>query len=55
MKENFSGQRFKSVEELFLAVGTFLRWLSADFLQTVCLEWERGLRICYESGGEYVE
>jgi hypothetical protein len=32
MKENFSGQRFESVEELFLAVEAFLRRLSADFL-----------------------
>jgi hypothetical protein len=55
MKENFTGQRFESVEELFLAVEAFLRGLSADFLQTVFLEWKRRLRICCESGGEYVE
>jgi hypothetical protein len=54
MKENFSGQRFESVEELFLAVEAFLSWLSADFLQTVLLKWERRLRICCESAGEYI-
>jgi hypothetical protein len=37
MKENFSGQRFESVTEHFLAVETFLRGLYADFLQTVFL------------------
>jgi hypothetical protein len=31
MKENFSGQSFESVGEHFLAVGAFLRGLSADF------------------------
>jgi hypothetical protein len=55
MKENFSGQHFESVEELLLAVEAFLRRLSADFLQTVFLEWEGPLRICCESGGELVE
>jgi hypothetical protein len=35
MKENFSGQRFESAGEHFLAVAVFLRRLSADFLQTV--------------------
>jgi hypothetical protein len=55
MKESLSGQRFESVQELFLAVEAFLRGLSADFLQIVFLEWERRLRICCESGGEYVE
>jgi hypothetical protein len=55
MKDNFSRRRFKSVEELFLAVEALLRGISADFLQTVFLEWERRLRICCESGGEYVE
>jgi hypothetical protein len=40
MKENLSGQRFESVDELFFAVETFLRGLSADFLRTVFLEWE---------------
>jgi hypothetical protein len=40
MKENFSGQHFECVEELVLAVKAFLRGLSADFLQTVFLEWE---------------
>jgi histone-lysine N-methyltransferase SETMAR len=55
MKENLLGQRFESVEEFFLAVKAFLRRLSADFLQTVFLEWERRLSICCESGAEYVE
>jgi hypothetical protein len=55
MKENFSGQRFESVEEPHIGVEAFLRGLSANFLQTVFLEWERRLRICCESGGEYVE
>jgi hypothetical protein len=55
MKENFSGQRLESAEGLFLAVEGFLRRLSADFLQTIFLEWERRLRICSESRGEYVE
>jgi histone-lysine N-methyltransferase SETMAR len=55
MKENFSGQHFESVEELFLAVEAFLRGLSVEFLQTVFLEWERRLAICCPSGGEYVE
>jgi histone-lysine N-methyltransferase SETMAR len=55
MKENFSGQRFKSAEEPFLAVQTFSRGPSADFLQVFFLEWERRFRICRESGGEYGE
>jgi histone-lysine N-methyltransferase SETMAR len=55
MKQNVLGQRFKSVEELFLAVEGFLRWPSPDFLQTIFLEWERPSRICCETGGEYVE
>jgi hypothetical protein len=44
MKESFSGQRFDSVEEIFLAVEALLRWLSVDFLQASFLEWERRLR-----------
>jgi hypothetical protein len=35
MEENFSGQRFESVGERFLAVEAFLRGFSDDFLQTV--------------------
>jgi hypothetical protein len=55
MKENFSGQRFESVDELFFAVEAFLRGIPADFLRTVFLEWERRLRVCCEIRGEYVE
>jgi hypothetical protein len=55
MKENLSGQRFESVEELFFAIEAFLRGLCAGILQTILLEWERRLRICRESGGEYVD
>jgi hypothetical protein len=55
MKGNISGQSFKSIEELFRAVEALLKGLCADFLQTVFLELERRLRICCESGGEYVE
>jgi hypothetical protein len=55
MRENLSGQRFESVEDSFLAVEAFLRGLSADFLQTIFMKWEQRLRICCESGGEYVE
>jgi hypothetical protein len=55
MKENLSGQRFESFGELSLAVGAFLGGLSADFLQTVFLEWERRLRECWESEAEHVK
>jgi hypothetical protein len=55
MKENCSGQHFERVEELFLAVEAFLRGVSADFLQTVFLEWEQRLPICCQSSGEYIE
>jgi hypothetical protein len=55
MIENFSGQRFESIDELFFAVEVFLRGLSADFLRTVFLEWERRLQVYCESRGEYVE
>jgi transposase len=55
MKENLLGQGFESVEELFLTVEAVLRGLSADFLQTVFLEWEQRLRTCCQSGGKYVE
>jgi hypothetical protein len=55
MKENFSGQCFESVDELFFAFEAFLRGLSADFLQTVFLEWERLFRVFCDNRGEYVE
>jgi hypothetical protein len=35
MKDHFSRQRFDSVDKLFLAIGAFLRGLSADFLYTI--------------------
>jgi hypothetical protein len=38
MKENFSGMRFASVDELFQGIEGFLRGLSADTLQTVFAE-----------------
>jgi histone-lysine N-methyltransferase SETMAR len=38
VKENFSRERFESIEEPFLAVEAFLRGISADFLQTAFLE-----------------
>jgi hypothetical protein len=55
MKENFSGQPFESVGELFHAVEAFLRGSSAHFWQTVFVEWERRVRISCESGGDYPE
>jgi AraC-like DNA-binding protein len=55
MKENFSGQRFERVDELFFAVEAFLGGLSAHFLRTVFLEWERRLRVYCESRAEYVK
>jgi hypothetical protein len=55
MKENFSGQRCESFDELFFAVEVLLRGLPADFLRMVFLEWERRLWVCCESRAEYVE
>jgi hypothetical protein len=55
MKENFSGMRFASVDQLFQAVEGFLRGLSANTLQTVFAELVRWLELCCEIGGEYVE
>jgi hypothetical protein len=55
MKRNSSGQHFESVEGTLLALEAFLGGLSADFLQTVLLEWERQLQACCESGQEYTE
>jgi hypothetical protein len=49
MKENFSGQHFDSVDELFFAIEALLRGLPADFLRTVFLELERRLRVFCES------
>jgi hypothetical protein len=55
MKDDFSGQPFESVEELFLALEEFLRRPSADFLKTVFLERGTRLHIYCDSSGEYVE
>jgi hypothetical protein len=55
MKENLSGKRFESIDELFFDVEAFLRRLSVNFLRTVSLEWERRLRPYFESREEYVE
>jgi hypothetical protein len=55
MKDNFSGQRFESVGERFLAIQAFLKGISADFLQIIFLECERRLQLDRGSGGEYVE
>jgi hypothetical protein len=55
MKGNFWGQPFDSLDGL-LAVGEILLGgLCADVLQTVFQEWVVHLRLCSESGGEYVE
>jgi hypothetical protein len=55
MKGNFWGQCFDSLDGLFDAGGSFLGGSCADVLQTVFQEWIRHLRLCSESGGEYVE
>jgi histone-lysine N-methyltransferase SETMAR len=55
MKENFSGIRFASVDELFQSVEGFLRGFSADTRQMVFAERVRRLELCCEIGREYVE
>jgi hypothetical protein len=55
MKGNFWGQRFDSLDGLVDAGDSFWAGLCADVLQTVFQEWIRHLRLCSESGGEYVE
>jgi histone-lysine N-methyltransferase SETMAR len=54
MKGNFWGQRFDSLDRLFDAGESFLGGPCADILQPVFQEWIRHLRLCSESGGEYV-
>jgi hypothetical protein len=44
MKENFSGMRFASVDELFQGVEGFLRGLSADTIQTVRMSRAENVR-----------
>jgi hypothetical protein len=55
MKGNFLGQRFDSLDGLSDARESVLGGLCTDVLQTVFQEWMRYLRLCFESGGEYVE
>jgi histone-lysine N-methyltransferase SETMAR len=55
MKENFAGQCFESVDELFFAFEVFLIGLPADFFRVVFLECERRLLVYCESRGGYVE
>jgi histone-lysine N-methyltransferase SETMAR len=46
IKEDFSGMRFASLDELFQGVEGFLSGFSADTLQTVFVEWVRRLEVC---------
>jgi hypothetical protein len=55
MKGNFWGQRFDSLDGILDAGESFLGGRCADFLQMVFQEWIPHLRLCSESGGEYVE
>jgi hypothetical protein len=44
-EREFSARRFETVDELFLVANAFSRGFSADFLQTLFLEWERRFQI----------
>jgi hypothetical protein len=55
MKGNLWRQRFDSLDGLFDAGESLLGGFCADVLQTVFQERIRHLRLCSESGGEYVE
>jgi hypothetical protein len=54
MKQEFAGQSFDTIDDLFMGVGVFLGGLSADFVHAIFQEWVRQLRLYPEGGGEYV-
>jgi hypothetical protein len=55
MKQAFAGQHFPTIDDLLMGVEAFLKWLSADFFQTVFGERIRRLQLCCEDGEEDVE
>jgi hypothetical protein len=55
MKGNFWARRVDSLDRLSHPGESFFGGLCADVLQTVFQEWIRHLRLCSETGREYVE
>jgi histone-lysine N-methyltransferase SETMAR len=55
VKQAFTGQHSATIDDLLMSVDTFRSGLSANFLQTVFLEWLRRLQLCCEGDGECVE
>jgi hypothetical protein len=55
IKKNFSVYRFDGLDELSVAVESFLNALSEDFLSAPLQERIRRLQVCCDSGREYVE
>jgi hypothetical protein len=46
MKENFFGQQFENLDELFVGMETFL----ANSVQNISMEWKLHFQICHEMG-----